>query len=157
VSVSGDALMDPWDLTDDDIRQIWAEVLVAYQSGENLLLSREAAEGAVRAQREAIETDERLGIVEEYLDRLLPEDWKQLSPSERLDFLSGTEDGTILRTEVSNIEIWVEALHNNIRDLNNASSRAITAMMEQIPGWERQKRLVYTAYGRQRVYKRISR
>ena len=157
VPVSGDALMDPWDLTDDDIRQIWAEVLVAYQSGENLLLSREAAEGAVRAQREAIETDERLGIVEEYLDRLLPEDWKQLSPSERLDFLSGTEDGTILRTEVSNIEIWVEALHNNIRDLNNASSRAITAMMEQIPGWERQKRLVYTAYGRQRVYKRISR
>lgn len=61
-----------------------------------------------------MEVDERVGMVEEYLNTKLPVDWAEMDLFQRRSFLHGSEfgmpehKGIILRTEVSNTEIWCE-------------------------------------------------
>lgn len=155
VSVTGETDRHPWDLTDDDVLQIWAEAKLDYDLGEDLLLSPAAAELAQAAQRDAMESDERQGIVEEYLKRKLPENWDGMSIDQRLLFLDSDDEGTEDRQAVSNIEIWVEALHNRAKDMEPKDARAITAMMIRIPGWVKRGKLKrVSGYGMQRVYER---
>lgn len=143
------------DLTEDVVGQIWAEAKLAYDLGEELILSREAEALAAEAQREAMEQDDRQGIVEEYLDRLLPEGWQSMSSDQRMLFLDSDETGTVRRTRVSNIEIWVEALHGSGVRMESKDSYAIAKMMAKIPGWEKTGKLISVpGYGRQRVYER---
>ena len=156
VKVTGQCDRHPWDLTDEDVLQIWAEAKVSYLLGEGMLLSREAEAQAFEAQRDAMEQDDRQGIVEEYLERLLPENWPALEPEQRLMFLESDEEGTVRRTEVSNMEIWVEALHGVGNKMDpNRDGRAISIMMSRIPGWRKTgERRRIPGYGLQRIYKR---
>lgn len=156
IRVTGDTERHPWDLTEDEILQVWAEAKMLYELGESTLLSPEAARMAMDAQREAMETDERQGLVEAYLERLLPEGWDEMDPDRRALFLEGEEQGTVRRTEVSNMEIWVEALHGVGTKLDRKESMAITAMMARIPGWVKTgEQSRSKTYGKQRVYKRV--
>ena len=158
VKVTGHCKRKPWDLTAEEVAQIWAETKVNYELGEDLFLIGEAARAAEEAQRDAMEADDRQGIVEEYLEKLLPENWDSLDLDSRLMFLNddtGVVKGTVKRTTVTNIEIWVEALGNRMRDMKPMDSTAIAAMMVRIPGWERtNKRVRIPLYGQQRLYKR---
>lgn len=141
------------DLTKEVVDQIWAEAKIAYELGEEFILSGEAEALAAEAQRDAMEQDDRQGIVEEYLDRLLPEGWQDMSTDQRMLFLDSDEVGTVRRTRVSNIEIWVEALHGSGVRMEAKDSYAIAKMMAKIPGWDRAVRLCSVpGYGRQRVY-----
>lgn len=153
IKVTGATEKHPWDITKDDVDQIWAEAKIAYELGEDLLLSPAAAELAEAAQIEAMETDERQGIVEEYLRRKLPAGWEDMDYDQRMMFLDSEDKGTEDRKLVSNIEIWVEALHNPAKAMEPKDARAITAMMMRIPEWQKSNRLRYVkGYGRQRVY-----
>ena len=84
------------------------------RQGEKLYLSPEMDALAKDEQREAMESDEREGLVREYLDTLLPERWAEMDLFERRNFLTGSdfgglqEKGTVKRTSVSNMEIWCE-------------------------------------------------
>lgn len=156
IKVTGDTQLHPWNLSRDDVDQIWAEAKISYELGESLLLSPAAAELAEAAQIEAMETDERQGIVEEYLRRKLPEGWDGLDYDQRMLFLDSEEEGTEERRTVSNIEIWVEALHNPAKAMEPKDARAITAMMMRIPGWKKaNRRRRITGYGMQRIYQKV--
>ena len=114
IRVSGNSLKKAWQITKDDVAQIWAETLVFYRKGEKLYLEGEDAMQAVEEQADAMEADEREGLVCEYLDTLLPENWDSLDLYERRNFLSGMgftdigKKGTVRRTSVCNMEIWCE-------------------------------------------------
>lgn len=144
------------DMPRDLVDQIWAEAKVLWETEGDLLLSKEALEGAEEAQREAIEQDERQGIVEEYLERLLPANWDRLDPDRRMLFLDSEEVGTVRRKEVSNIEIWVEALKGSGTRMTTKDSYDISKIMAKVPGWTRTGARQYvTGYGRQRIYRRL--
>ena len=64
-----------WHFTKEDRDQIWAEAKYYYEKGEKLYLEGDMISAAEELQREAMEVDERQGMVEEYLDTLLPENW----------------------------------------------------------------------------------
>ena len=158
VRVSGNTDRHPWDLTAEDVAQVWAEAKICYELGESLLLSPEAARLAEAAQMEAMEFDDRQGLVEDYLARRLPKGWTEMDYDRRMLFLDSEEEGTEERREVSNIEIWTEALRNQARTMEPKDARAITAMMLRIPGWRRSgvsRRIL--GYGKQRVYRRVER
>lgn len=157
VKVTGQCDRHPWDLPPDEVDQIWAEAKALYDMGEDVLLSPEALQMAQDAQRDAMEQDDRQGIVEEYLERLLPEGWDQMDIDRRMLFLDSDEVGTVRRTEVSNIEIWVEALHGVGTKMDpNKDSRAISMMMARIPGWKKTgERHRIAGYGLQRIYRRV--
>ena len=108
-----------------------------------------------------MEQDDREGLVLEYLDMLLPEDWANMDIYRRRDYVNETDDptrpvGKYRRTEVSNIEIWCECFGRAKEDLKHADSNAIAAIMVRLEGWSKlvsRKRL--PIYGQQRVYRRL--
>lgn len=61
VWVSGESKCRAWELTDID--QIWAEAHVKYAEGEELFLTGDVATAAYAEQRNAMENDDREGLV----------------------------------------------------------------------------------------------
>ena len=66
-----------------------------YKRGEPLILDEQTEKLAKKLQREAMETDEREGMVREYLETLLPVNWNEMSLYERRNFLDGSEFGEV--------------------------------------------------------------
>ncbi|MPM81851.1 hypothetical protein SDC9_128908 [bioreactor metagenome] len=61
VHVNGMSVYKPWDIKEVD--QIWAEAIVAYKDGEELFLKGEVSSMAYDTQKEALECDDREGII----------------------------------------------------------------------------------------------
>ena len=143
--------------------QIWAEVLAYVKAGEKLYLSQELEESAGMVQQKAMEKDDREGLIREYLDKPLPENWDKLNLYERREFLYGdefgkpSEDGTVVRQEVSNMEIWCECLGRSKAELNRKNSYEISAIMNSIEGWSElsEKAARIPLYGPQKIRKRL--
>ena len=135
---------DPALISDEYVRQFWAEALWHYNNGEKLYIEDDSIlKYAVLEQKEAMETDEREGIVIDYLNTLLPEDWGSMSLYERRNFLNGDEFGgeprvgTEVRTRVCTMEIWCECFGRERSQLSKRDSSEIAAMMAHITGWEK--------------------
>ena len=131
--------------------------------GEKLYLDGKDETAAKREQREAMESDEREGLVREYLETLLPENWDGMGLFERREFLHGDEfgkpgvKGTVRRTAVSNMEIWCECFGKERANLKRMDSSEISAIMAKIGGWtagDKKERIA--VYGPQWVYRRES-
>lgn len=60
-----------WDFTPEFRAQFWAEAKEIWKSGEELFLRDEMLEEAEKIQQSAMEVDERVGMVEEYLIPIL--------------------------------------------------------------------------------------
>lgn len=148
-----------WNFDEDFRAQFWAEAKAIWKSGEKLYLEGDNLDEAEKAQRGAMEADERVGMIEEYLNTPLPDGWDDMDLYARRNYLTGTEFGTpahtggTLRTEVSNAEVWCECFGKSLQELKPSDSYGIAAMMSQIPGWERTERIRrQPLYGRQRLY-----
>lgn len=111
-----------WDNEDKAFRdQFWAEAKRIYEEGERLYLDGDLLEIASSYQNKALEHDDRVGLIEEYLNKKLPLNWKDMDLYQRRSFLSGDEltknTGVVERTEVSNVEIWCECFGKSQSDL----------------------------------------
>ena len=148
----------PWDLAEDHITQIWAEALAAYQAGEPLHLTGAVADAAREAQQAAMEADERVGIVAEFLDRQLPTDWGTRDTDSRREWLRSSRTGTVERQAVCGAEIFAECLGGELGRYRRADALEIAQIMAKIPGWDdRGARPTLPIYGRQRVWERADR
>lgn len=157
IKTPGNGTKKPWDMTQDDVNQIWAEVLVMCEQGETLYLDPQLEQYSQSEQADAIEQDDREGMVIAYLDRLLPENWSDMNEFARQGYLSvpDQETGTVQRQTVSNIEIWCECFCKKKEDIRPADSYAIAAIMLRIHGWEKtSERKWLSIYGQQRIYRR---
>ena len=145
VKTPGAGAKQSWQMTDDDVRQVWAEALECVSKGEKLFLPPDLEALAKLEQREALEADEREGLVRNYLDTLLPEDWNERDLFERRNFIDGTapgeigHTGTVKRTAVCNMEIWCECFGKERSNLKRADSNELSAILIKL-GWERQPR-----------------
>ena len=158
VKTPGSGKKQSWDLAHEEILQIWAEALVYVRQGEKLYLSPEMDALAKDEQREAMESDEREGLVREYLDTLLPERWAEMDLFERRNFLTGSdfgslqEKGTVKRTSVSNMEIWCECFGKERANLRRTDSNELTGILARL-GWKREESKVrIPLYGPQYVF-----
>ena len=158
VKTPGGAAKHSWQLTNEEIQQIWAEALVYVKRGEKLYLDADMETLAKTEQREAMESDEREGLVRVYLDTLLPADWDSMDTFERRNFLNGSEfgeqqrTGTVKRTSVSNMEIWCECFGKERANLRRADSNELTSILSRL-GWKRADNKVrIPLYGPQYVF-----
>lgn len=130
VKTPGSGTKDPRALTEEEVRQIWAEALIYADSGEELYLDSNLETTANDAQREAIEHDEREGLVEEYLKAIL-------------------QAGT---TTVCPLEIWCTCFGQERGKIKKSDSRDIAAILVRL-NWQKADKKVRTAsYGPQYVY-----
>lgn len=165
ITVTGLCPRRPWDLTDELLEQVFAEAMHRFTDGEELYLTGEAAEQAREAQRGAMESDERSGIVQAWLDVPLPLNWNSLSLMERRQWFTSRDDfgapadvETVQRDVVSNIEIWTECFGRNASEMTRRDSYDLAALMRQLPDWENAgRRLECGPHGQQRCHERRSR
>lgn len=147
------------DLTDHEIDQIWAEAVMLYKSGEELYLSKELEEIANAIQGAHIEHDERAGLVENYLNTLLPENWDAMDIYQRRSFLQGDDlnaAGVNLRDKVCIAEIWCEALGGFQKEMSTQNTKTLHNLMRTIDGWTESKssKTRFSVYGLQKAYVR---
>lgn len=147
---------------EDEVDQIWAEAKVyAMERHEPLWMNDESLyAAAIEAQDEHSVQDELVGMIEEYLDILLPENWETLTPEERRDYIHGgvtsLSVGVMQRDQVSISEIRVEMCGEDKTKGggNDLLSRRIANVMNTLGGWARGARTRVPGYGQQRVYYR---
>ena len=158
VKTPGNGKKHSWELTSEEILQIWAEALVYVKQGEKLFLDAEIDALAKAEQREAMESDEREGLVREYLETLLPEDWDKLDLYERRNFLQGGDfgpaehNGTVRRSSVSSMEVWCECFGKDRANLRRSDSNEIIGILKRL-GWQRADAKVrIPVYGPQYIF-----
>ena len=153
----------PWDMTDEEVMQIWAEAKVYFEANEDLQLLPELEKRANELQNEAMEADDRQGIIESYLEMLLPEDWGNYDINRRREYIneyynddSIIPKGSLQRETVSVIEIWCEAFGKNKADLERFKSFEITKMLKRIPYWVQDPKQKWNKlYGNTRTFKKV--
>lgn len=145
-----------WSMTDYEIGQIWAEAVEINKKHEPLNLSEELEEIAAKEQRDMLESDDRAGVVQEYLETPVPEDWYDWAVDKRIEYFqtdeSMRERGTMTREKVCAMEIWLECFggrrggYDNYRD-----GRTIGSIMAKMDGWIKSNNMVgIKGYGRSR-------
>jgi putative DNA primase/helicase len=161
VKTPGTGKKKPWQLTNEDVRQIWAEALVLVERGEKLYLDSNLEALSQVEQSSAMEQDDREGLVSAYLNLPLPENWSGMDIYARQEYIRDPDGptqpkGIAPRDRVSNMEIWCECFGKRKEDIKPADSYAIAAIMLRIPGWHKtEDRETQPIFGRQRLYKRV--
>ncbi len=127
---------------DDEIDQLWAEAVTCWRLGEPLYLSGDAERQAMEEQEAHRETSAREGLIIEFVNREVPEDWHRWDLQRRLMYWQGGIQGnvrTMPRTRVCALEVWCEVFGGGFKDIKYTDAAEINAVIASIPGWERLK------------------
>jgi predicted P-loop ATPase len=151
-----------WRCTEEFRSQFWAEAKAIWEAGERLYLEGDLLYEAEDVQTQAMETDDREGLVRKYLDTLLPENWDAMDMYERRAYFSErgsgmVAKGTVRRTAVCNMEIWCECYAKDPSVISKNDSYGITAIMQKIGGWTKycgtkNGTRYFPIYGKQRAF-----
>lgn len=142
------------ELTDEVVHQIWAEAYHYYKQGEELYLPDKIEAEAARIQEAYSETDDRAGMVQAYLERLLPENWDNMDTYDRREWLQSDSEGARPRDKVCRMEIWCEVFGNPPGKIDRYEGKAIHAMLEAC-GWRQTGPRRFSQYGPQRAYLKV--
>ncbi len=128
-------------LTDAYIGQVWAEAVTIYRSGEPLYLSDAAVVQASEEREPHTEEDALVGVVQAYLDTLVPDEWEEMSPESRRAWIQNRSDGLVPEgtspvTRVCSLQLWVEALGRRMGDHRRADLLDLITALRSVPGWE---------------------
>jgi hypothetical protein len=121
-----------------------------------LYLSAEAKKIAQIEQDSHREQDERLGLVQRYLDRLLPTNWESMDIYDRRDYLNSDNRGEEARRYVCIAEIWAECLGKGREEMSRYNTKDLNELMRSLPNWRaRLSTKDFKLYGKQRYYEKI--
>lgn len=155
----GSPFVDFKDYLDDfTVSQLWAEAKERWTQGEPLYLETKKLEREAKLIQDAhLEKDERLGLVGEYLARLLPSDWEDKTPDERRNWLADDKnEGTVERRSVCMLELWAECLGKDPNNITRKDSFELGRMLKSLRGWTANTRPVRIKwYGLQKIYEKI--
>ena len=143
-------------LTDAEIGQIWAEAVLRWKFGESLYLTGEVEEMAKAEQEEHRESDFLEGLIMDFLEKPIPEDWSKWSLEKRRMFIHGdcaSDVKLVKRQRVCALEIWCEMQNGIPKDLKHNDAMAINDVLRAIHGWEK-CRGRFGFYGTQRGFRR---
>lgn len=146
------------DFTEAQVAQVWAEAVELYNGGEDLYLDDAMKLEAKQRQQAFSETDEREGMIRDFLETLLPAEWDKWSLTERQVWLvsdvSIRVTGTRYRDRVCVAEIWCELMGNEAAGMTAYNTRFIHEILAGMSDWKRAKSGThrFPIYGTQRVY-----
>ncbi len=156
--------------SDEYVNQVWAEAVHIWKTSRDkyglkdnpeLFLSSEEEAAAESVRSMATEEDSVGGLIQAYLDTLVPANWADMSPEERISWLRDEEQGIVSGTHpidvVCSLEIWEIALGRERGKHSRVDILQITNALKQLPGWfgpmPKPTRLPF--YGPQRVFARL--
>lgn len=142
------------DLTESEVNQIWAEALYYYHKGEELFLPERLQPAAEEVQKDHTEEHPWTGLIQQFIDTKLPDNWAKMNRYERIAYLHHPDDlqpiGTETRTKVCALEVWYEGLNMKLT-IDDKSASIIKTIMRSMAGWKEEKKPVrFGQYGLQR-------
>lgn len=150
------------DMTNYEIEQIWAEALELWKNKEPLYLSSEEEKEAEKQQDSHSEESAKAGLIEEYLNKPITDNWYNLNISDKRNYIHGSEfgdelEGNIRRDKTCVMEIWCELFNGDPKQLTPMQSREINEILKGLKGWDRCNNPLSFGkiYGKQRAYARI--
>lgn len=131
-----------------EVDQLWAEAVVRWRDGESLWLEDDRiAEMAENVQQSATVEDDDLGILQQYLDMPVPEDYMTMTVQARRDWFQSYLDGDAvtkadnlyLRQAVCIKQIRVEMMGEDIAKLGGKdyTTTELGRKMKRLDGWLR--------------------
>lgn len=149
-----------WEDLPKEVDQIWAEAYAYWMLGEQLYLPPELETMAAQQQEAHRERSGKEGMIQEYLERLIPDNWDQMDTTARQIFLQGRSHGEVKlvpREKVCAVEVWVECFGGNPNFMKRADSMEINSILAHMEGWERIKTpRLFRPYGQQRGFERTT-
>ncbi len=147
-----------------ELDQIWAEAYFNYSvMGLKLDLEGEEAKAiALEMQQQHSESSPLEGMISEFLEKEIPEDWQRKTVKQRRDYFnSGMEpvkDSTkkyIKRDRICALEIWNECFGRDPGSLKRFNTKEINDTLANNPMWERGKKAIrFGEYGVQKGFKK---
>jgi putative DNA primase/helicase len=128
-------------LTEEVVGQIWAEVLHLFKAGESLALDKEAGGEAKRQQALHMESDPREGIIQEWLETPVQDNFARESYTHK---------------RVCAAQIWTECMNKRKGDMRPWEAKEICDILRHTPGWRELKRVRLPGYGQQTAFERSS-
>ena len=92
-------------------------------------------------QEEHREASVQEGLILEFIERPVPDDWVKWDIDQRRAFWSGLAKGgeesytMVERDKVCAAEVWCELYCKPISDMRKSDAREINAVLERLPGW----------------------
>lgn len=144
-----------------EVDQLWAEAEHLWRKGEQTWLTPDEEAELAEMSRPHVVQDELESQLLDYLDTRLPENWYDLSPEHRRDYINGDlpgvdpSEGTVRRDQVSLTEIRIEMCGDDRRRSGGSDllSRRLANLMNTNREWVKSKsRRKVKGYGAQWVY-----
>lgn len=145
---------------DEEVDQLWAEAGMRWKLGEPLYLNKDIEKTAQEEQENHRERSPREGLVIDFVERQVPEDWvKWPLERRRMFWANGMQmEGVTLieRDKVCALEVWCEAFNSEAKYMKYLDAVEINGAIQQIEGWKRTGRAARFGYaGAQRGYEKI--
>ena len=158
--------------TSEYVDQVWAEAVHIWKEsrakygveGNPALRLNDEEEAVARSVREeATEEQPLVGLIQDYLDKPVPDGWENMPVDDRIMWLREFEQGLECRPgthrikRVCTLEIWRVLLGNTKGKPSRVDSLEIAEALRQIPGWESSgaKRSRFPFFGQQRFFSRV--
>lgn len=145
-----------WDITPEEVNQIWAEAKQCYDFRPPLTLDEKIEAMAKKKQEEHREVDPWANEIKAFVNTPIPADWSKWPLDRRRTYWGGYQSDNDLvkgsyelvqRTRVCAEEIWLECLGNRISNYHQSDRKRINSVLKSLPNW-REKRAVYRAYNK---------
>ena len=129
-----------YNLTKEEVAQIWAEAYQLFKKDEPISLPREVYAELEETREQYTSGNDVLAIIEEYLERRVPKNWRSMSISDRKMFMSDElmdHDDTdlVYRNETCVAEIVYELYQGDMQKYRNVVAQA----MKKSKKWRRGK------------------
>lgn len=149
-----------WRDLPEEVDQIWAEAYTYWMLGEPLYLDKDVEKLAEEMQEHHRENSGKEGLVLEFLEQKVPENWNSFTLTQRRQFWSGNlrgpDDKLVKREKVCAVEVWAECFSGDPKYMKKSDSREINGILSGIKGWRRNKsKRRYGPYGIQRGFEAI--
>ena len=132
--------------------QIIAEAFYRYKEGETLYLPPELEAVANKIREEKHEKDEWEGIIQDFIEKPILSNWKDMDLQARRMFWQGLYQGgePAQRTQVCVMEIWCELFDGTKQNLERKASTRIKNILKKLGLKENYER--YGFHGKQRGF-----
>lgn len=132
-----------WEDLPKEADQIWAEAYMYYALGEKSYLEKDVEAIAELTQEYYSDTSHLEGVIKNYLNTLVPDNWLKMTLQERRMFLNGNmqHEGELVPIDrVCIAQIWIEALGGDIRYIKPSHKSEIAGVLKKLKEWKKEKK-----------------
>lgn len=149
-----------WSDLPQEVDQIWAEAVVRWLAEEPLYFDKAEMEQLARAEQDRHrEANVKEGVIREFLDKKIPDNFYKLSLSSRRTFWGGgmqIDAPLVERDKVCALEIWCECFGGDIKNMRRADAMEINQILANLDGWKRNNSVRRFGYcGIQKGFERV--